>query len=365
MNVGVSNAFFLAPTTAFIFTQSELEGMIAPIIGPLEISTIWLRHGGGPPISSVTLSNFTIRMGHTSWVDALPNFSDNFNIGSPQIVLSQSTYTYSPIVSNADDAADGWTPIELETPFTYNFSDNLCIEFSFDAFEGTVAGNYASIDSWSATGTPVAQHSFEVGETEASFAGPRPMLGLGSACQTETIVNSVTSCGDFINEMGELYTTSGQYVYNLVSETGCEIIVDLELLIVTPPNVTINTSTTGCNTQTEFFTLADGFGPFTFEIPELGLSNTTGNFTLNSGIYELIITDAAGCQTETVIDNSAAIDCPADFDQNLSIGVGDLQLFISAYGCNGDCCPFDLNNNLAVSVSDLLIFIAAFGEICD
>jgi hypothetical protein len=84
-NVGTSNTYFRDPTSVFIFIQSEFAGMIETVNGPLEISTIWLRQGGETPISSVILDNFAIRMGHSSPVDAVPNFEDNFNLDATQI----------------------------------------------------------------------------------------------------------------------------------------------------------------------------------------------------------------------------------------------------------------------------------------
>jgi hypothetical protein len=364
-NVGTSNTYFLAPTSVFIFTQSELAGMIEPLNGPLEISTIWLRHGGETPVSSVILDNFTIRMGHSSLVDAVPNFEDNFNLDTPQVVLSQPSYNYTPLVSNLDDPADGWTPINLDIPFTYNFTDNLCIEFSFDNYAGIVAGNYASVDSWSATGSPVAQTSFTAGETIAAFAGPRPMLGLGNACASTNTSITVSACGSFTNELGATYTTPGLYSYTLTSTSGCDSIIFLELDIAAPPLVEITSTPSLCGSQTEYAAIATGSGPFTYNIPSVGISNSTGIFTLVSGFYELIVSDNSGCSTTTIIDNSNSVNCPEDFNQDLVIGVSDLLEFNAAYGCIGNCCPYDLNNDGAVSVADLLSFIAAFGGLCE
>ena len=364
-NVGTSNAYFLAPTSLFIFTQSELAGMIEPVNGPLEISTIWLRHGGETPISSAILENFTIRMGHSSLVDAVPNFEDNFNLDAPQVVLSQTSYTYTPLVSNVDNPADGWTPINLDVPFMYNFTDNLCIEFAFDNYAGIVAGNYASIDSWSATGSPVAQTSFTAGETSATFAGPRPMLGLGNACVPTNTSITVSACGSFTNELGATYTTPGLYSYTLTSTSGCDSIILLELDIAAPPLVEVSSLPSLCGSQTTFTVVAAGAGPFTYTIPSLGILNSTGVFTLGAGSYPLIVSDYSGCTTTTTLNNNSAVSCAQDFDQDLIIGVSDLQLFNAAYGCTGNCCPYDLNNDGAVSVADLLSFIAAFGGLCE
>jgi hypothetical protein len=86
---------------------------------------------------------------------------------------------------------------------------------------------------------------------------------------------------------------------------------------------------------------------------------------LGFGDFELLVTDSEGCTTTATLSNSTSASCPADFDQDLVVGVTDLQQFNASYGCTGDCCPYDLNNDGAVSVADLLSFITAFGMMCD
>jgi len=79
----------------------------------------------------------------------------------------------------------------------------------------------------------------------------------------------------------------------------------------------------------------------------------------------LEVVDATGCSSSITIDNSTAIPCPTDFNQDNVTGVADLLEFNAAYGCTGNCCPYDLNGDAAVSVADLLIFIAGFGDTCE
>lgn len=192
---GVTNSFFLVPRSLFIYTQPEIAGMVSPVTGPIEITALWLRHGGGSDGVFTQLSDFSIRMGHTTLVDAVPVFENNFNIGSPQTVLAQPLYTYTPIVSNAEDPADGWTVIVLDTPFLYNFSDNLCIELSFTASSDVIAPNYASIVAWSVGGTPLSQHGVAYADTEAGYNAPRPMLGFTVAVEED---DEEAVCFDFL-----------------------------------------------------------------------------------------------------------------------------------------------------------------------
>lgn len=49
---------------------------------------------------------------------------------------------------------------------------------------------------------------------------------------------------------------------------------------------------------------------------------------------------------------------PGDFDENGSIGIIDLMLFISAFGCTENCEIFDLNEDELVNVGDLIIFMS-------
>jgi hypothetical protein len=78
-----------------------------------------------------------------------------------------------------------------------------------------------------------------------------------------------------------------------------------------------------------------------------------------------VVTDNNGCASEVTIDNLLANNCPADFDQNSSVGVSDLILFNAAYGCTSNCCPYDLNGDSVVTIGDLLGFISVFGSMCE
>jgi hypothetical protein len=184
-------------------------------------------------------------------------------------------------------------------------------------------------------------------------------------CQTVTTTTNIVSCGPYTDFGGIVYTTSGVYTTVLQSSAGCDSIVDLVLDILEPPLIGYTASSLGCGNQTEYTIVADGTGPFTFAIPSLNSSNTSGNFILNAGIYDMVVTDAFGCTALTSLNNSSANSCPQDFNQDLVVGVADLLEFNIAYGCTGDCCPYDLNSDNAVTVADLLNFIAAFGNYCE
>ena len=186
-----------------------------------------------------------------------------------------------------------------------------------------------------------------------------------SVCEPSNTSLSVTACGSYTLPDGTLASASGLYQFTLQSAGGCDSIVSINLNIQEPPQVIVQQALLGCGNQSEVNTSATGNGPFTFQIPELGMSNTNGVFDLGSGVFNALVTDTNGCTSTFTIDNSNVNSCPADFDLNSVVGVSDLILFNTAYSCTGDCCPYDLNNDSAVSVADLLIFISAFGDYCD
>jgi len=184
-------------------------------------------------------------------------------------------------------------------------------------------------------------------------------------CEPSEQTVSIFSCEPYALPDGSVTTTSGQFQFTLQSVNGCDSIVNLDIFISSPPVISLSQSITGCGSVTNYTATATGNGPFQFTIAPTGSSNTTGVFALSAGVYELEVVDATGCSSSITIDNSTAILCPTDFNQDNVTGVADLLEFNAAYGCTGDCCPYDLNSDGAVSVADLLNFIAAFGTTCE
>jgi hypothetical protein len=184
-------------------------------------------------------------------------------------------------------------------------------------------------------------------------------------CEPSEQTVSIFSCEPYALPDGSVTTTSGQFQFTLQSVNGCDSIVNLDIFISSPPVISLSQSIAGCGSVTTYTATATGNGPFQFTIAPTGSSNTTGVFALSAGVYELEVLDATGCSSSITIDNSTAILCPTDFNQDNVTGVADLLEFNAAYGCTGDCCPYDLNSDGAVSVADLLNFIAAFGAACE
>ncbi len=186
-----------------------------------------------------------------------------------------------------------------------------------------------------------------------------------TTCEPESAQLIVNACESYTLPDGSQTSTPGVYSFTLQNTSGCDSIVTLTLNITTAPQISITQSAIGCGSQVEFTATATGNGPFQFDIPSENLSNTNGNFTLGFGNFELIVSDNQGCSASASLINSTSTSCPADFDQDLVVGVTDLQQFNAAYGCVGDCCPYDLNGDNSVSVADLLSFITEFGMMCE
>ena len=186
-----------------------------------------------------------------------------------------------------------------------------------------------------------------------------------STCSTTNTSTNITACNTYVLPDGTTVSNSNQYTLTLQSAAGCDSIVTYNITIATPPIVTVSATPSLCGNETEFNASASGNGPYQYGVAGTGLQNTTGDFTLDYGIYELTVTDANGCSSTTLLDNINVVSCPADFNQDFVVGVSDLLEFNAAYGCLGNCCPYDLNEDAAVSVADLLLFISAFGDWCE
>ena len=142
-NSGVNNLFFndaVCEKFQFIYTQSEIANMVTPVSGQVTIDTIWFRFGGGSSNPSTVLTNFQIRMGHTTLINPGNQFNTNFNVGAAQTVLSSASYTLTPLIGTWNVPSNNWTFIVLQTPFSYNFTNNLCVELSFSSSSAAIAG---------------------------------------------------------------------------------------------------------------------------------------------------------------------------------------------------------------------------------
>ncbi len=69
-------------------------------------------------------------------------------------------------------------------------------------------------------------------------------------------------------------------------------------------------------------------------------------------------------RTEVVIEVNTPNVCLGDFDGDGVIGISDLLIFLSEYGCTSNCTA-DLDGDGIVGTSDLLIFLSLYGNFCN
>lgn len=115
-----------------LYLQSEMASAI-------EIQSISLTRtpAGG---TSVTLDTLAIYMGYSSVSDLGSNYDDNYSPGTRQLVYWEEDCTITAPEPNQ------WFQIDLETPFFYDGTGNLIIEYAWPAGSGEV-------DNWNWTGT--------------------------------------------------------------------------------------------------------------------------------------------------------------------------------------------------------------------
>ena len=327
-NAGVNNLFFndaACEKFQFIYTQSEIANMSANVSGPVTIDTIWFRFGGGSSNPSTVLSNFEIRMGHTTLANPGPQFNTNFNTGAPQTVLASSSYTLTPLIGAWNVPSDNWTFIVLQNPFSYNFTDNLCIELSFSSSSVAIAGNFADNG-----GVPISQYAGNSTATTASATSSRPMFGISpgtSPCPPVTATSSqmnVTCSGGsdgsatVVASGGTSFTyawspsggsnatanglTAGNYTCTITNNCGNSTIQNFTLTetIVYQLNAIVIQPTCGNNNGCiSFAPTPAGTYFYTWPFP----SNWTVDSVcdLSPGSYDITINSADGCPIDTTI----------------------------------------------------------------
>lgn len=189
-NAGVNNSFFhpsLSGKMVFIYTQSELA--TAGITGASGLSSLWFRHNQA---MSGTLSNFEITIGHTTLSAPVSTFANNFNTGTPTVTLSSNSYNYSSVAGTWNVPANGWTEIPLNTPFSYNGTDNIAIQITFTA--STLYVPFYADNG----GVPITQMANSATATSATSTTARPMLGLSPPPSTAPPVVSYSASDSLV-----------------------------------------------------------------------------------------------------------------------------------------------------------------------
>ncbi|MEM6265055.1 MAG: T9SS type A sorting domain-containing protein [Bacteroidota bacterium] len=169
-NAGVNNIFFGQRKFLFIYNQNELIG--SGVQQGYTIGSIWFRHN---VVRTSVLTNLKVTLGHTTRGKNNPQttFANNFNVGTPSVVLNQASYTYTSNAGQWNVPNNNWTEIPLTTPFIYNGTDNLAIMFEFTNSSSSAVTFYASNG-----GNPLTVFANSATATTSTGSTARPMLGM-------------------------------------------------------------------------------------------------------------------------------------------------------------------------------------------
>lgn len=161
----------------FIYNRTEIAGMVAPVTGPVVISRIFFRTNN---TGTATYTNLTIRMGHTATPNASTSttFATNYNVGLPVTVFSAPSHNVVMFGSNAGcGISSSWFYIDLTTPFTYDFVNNLVVEMSYTSHAGTIPSFFALNPGGGAN--PSAMSALTTAAATGTLTA-RPMFGISA-----------------------------------------------------------------------------------------------------------------------------------------------------------------------------------------
>jgi hypothetical protein len=104
------------------------------------------------------------------------------------------------------------------------------------------------------------------------------------------------------------------------------------------------------------------------EVCPTELTEWNGLIVDSNGYYSVELPDNTWGMDIALMNATLNIDvcpeCLGDFDQNGTLGVGDLQIILAAMGCINSC-EIDLNGDDSTTVSDILLWLSTFGTVCD
>ncbi|MGB3074850.1 MAG: T9SS type A sorting domain-containing protein [Chitinophagales bacterium] len=357
VDAGVNDYYFyggLCNKFLFIYTQDELAstGMNAPV----EIHSIWLKSN---IFYNLAIQDLKITLGHTTLNVPVNTFADNFNAGTASIVLDEPLFNYTVTGAPWNDPPTGWSEIPLTTPFSYNFSDNLAIQFEFSNC------NYPIPLYANNGGAPVTVFTDIYGGSVANTSTARKMIGFStgsvsplaieasdsSICEkfcvnfTDVSTNSPTSWqwsfeGGFpatdtsANPVGICYTEPGTYDVTLItgnaSGTDTLFLNDFITVFPTPPFPVIS--------QDGYELTCNSFQTYQWQLNTVDIPGATNqSFTASqTGFYTVLAGDSNSCKnsatqyvTITGISN-VETDNGINVYPNPSSGVVNIELLRSS-----------------------------------
>ena len=73
---------------------------------------------------------------------------------------------------------------------------------------------------------------------------------------------------------------------------------------------------------------------------------------------------AVHAESGCLVSFEALVGCPGDVNGDLTVGVADVLMYLTAFGCAVDCGVADLNGDGAANTADLLMILSLFGTVC-
>lgn len=187
-NAGVNNLYLnTAVSYKFIFTFTQAEMAATGMSGPMQINSLWLKSNTA---YNLMIQNFKITLGHSTQSVPADIFADNFDAGSPVVVLEEPVYLWQTLAGPWNDPASGWTEIPLTSPFVYNFTDHFVVQGEYTNI------NYPIPLYANNGGIPVAKYTDTIGGVIATDFTARPMIGFSTnpASPLEFAASDSTVC---------------------------------------------------------------------------------------------------------------------------------------------------------------------------
>ncbi|MBI1191960.1 MAG: T9SS type B sorting domain-containing protein [Bacteroidetes bacterium] len=209
---GVNNTFFHGSICEkFIFSYSGPEWAAAGLPGaiPYEISSIWFR-SNSPDLC--TFTTFKVQIGHSSLTAPAPNYLSNFDLGGPTTCLDETAFDVEFIAGPFSIVSDGWSKIDLTTPFLYNGTDNLMVLIEFTTPVGCGVPLYGDL------GTSTCRYSASTTAVSSTNLTWRPMFGISAVEEPPTaefIVDADSLCeGACLNFVNTSFGGPTAYEWN-------------------------------------------------------------------------------------------------------------------------------------------------------
>jgi trimeric autotransporter adhesin len=260
------------------------------------------------------MNNFNINLGTTT-----DNSLNNVFAGGLSNVYNANPQLRTQLTSG------GWRTFTFNTPFLWDGTSNMLIEFCWDNGTLWTLGGGVRVNEpfqsptyssrWN-TMSSAGGCGYTGNAGQVSWYRPNLQLTIVDCSSTSFTIND-NACDSYVLN-SQTYTASGTYTQTLTNAAGCDSIITLNLTI---NNNDSTLNVTACNS-------------YTFD----------GNIIVSSGNYSAIFSNSFGCDSIVTL--------------NLTIGNNDSTVTVTA------CDSFSFNGN-ALTVSDTYIETFANAAGCD